>query len=137
VRLVIAGWEASSYCRRTGIAAIPGVEVSDAPDDLSLLDTMRGVDVAVQLRTPTFGESSGVVNQLLALGTPLVVTGEGSFTDLPADATVFVAADCPPADLAAAIERAAGRRLSPDRHRTILADRSPEAFAVRLAPLVA
>ncbi len=137
VRLVIAGWEASSFCRRTGIAAIPGVEVSDAPDDLSLLDTMRGVDVAVQLRTPTFGESSGVVNQLLALGTPLVVTGEGSFTDLPADATAFVAADCPPADLAIAIERAAGRRLSPDRHRTILADRSPEAFAARLAPLVA
>jgi hypothetical protein len=50
---------------------------------------------------------------------------------------VFVVADCPPADLAAAIERAAGRRLSPDRHRTILADRSPEAFAARLAPLVA
>ena len=69
--------------------------------------------------------------------THALCAGEGSFTDLPADATAFVAADCPPADLAIAIERAAGRRLSPDRHRTILADRSPEAFAARLAPLVA
>ncbi|MFM7135581.1 MAG: glycosyltransferase, partial [Planctomycetota bacterium] len=106
VHLVIAGWEARRGCRRLGLAA-DGFEIQDGPDDDALLAAMRSVDVAVQLRSPTFGESSGVVNQLLALGTPLVVTGEGSFAELPADAGTFVAADVPPADLAAAIEAAA------------------------------
>ena len=98
---------------------------------------MAGVDVAVQLRSPTFGESSGVVNQLLAVGTPLVVTGEGSFADLPADVASFVAADCPPADLASAIEAAAARRITAVRHAEILATRSAATFAARLAALVA
>jgi glycosyltransferase involved in cell wall biosynthesis len=126
VQLVIAGWEARRGCRRLGLAAA-GLEILDGPDDAALLAAMRGVDVAVQLRSPTFGESSGVVNQLVALGTPLVVTGEGSFAELPGDAALFVAADCPPADLAAAIETAAARRLTPERHREILAARSAAA----------
>jgi glycosyltransferase involved in cell wall biosynthesis len=135
-RLVIAGWEARRGCRRLGLAA-DGLEILDGPDDDKLLEAMRGVDVAVQLRSPTFGESSGVVNQLLALGTPLVVTGEGSFADLPADIASFVAADCPPADLANAIEVAAARRIPTGRHAEILAARSAAAFAARLAALVA
>lgn len=136
VHLVIAGWEARRGCRRLGLAA-DGLEILDGPDDDALLAAMRGVDVAVQLRSPTFGESSGVVNQLLALGTPLVITGEGSFAALPADVAAFVAADCPPAELAVAIEAAATRRLTPERHREILAARSAAAFATRLAALVA
>jgi glycosyltransferase involved in cell wall biosynthesis len=136
VTLVIAGWEARRGCRRLGLVA-DGLEILDGPDDDALLVAMRSVDVAVQLRSPTFGESSGVVNQLLALGRPLVVTGEGSFTELPAEIASFVAADCPPADLAAAIEAAACRTLSPQRHREILAARSAEAFAARMAEILA
>lgn len=136
-RLVIAGWEASAYCRRTGLAATAGVEVLDAPDDESLLAAMRRVHVAVQLRTPTFGESSGVVNQLLAVGAPLVVTNEGSFAELPADVAAFVPADCSPTALAAAIEAAADRPLNADRLAAILAARSPQAFSDRIAEILA
>lgn len=136
IQLVIAGWEARRGCRRLGLAT-DGVEILDGPDDDALLAAMRSVDVAVQLRSPTFGESSGVVNQLLSLATPLVVTGEGSFTELPPEITSFVAADCPPAELSTAIEAAAERRLTPERHREILASRSAEAFATRLAAILA
>jgi glycosyltransferase involved in cell wall biosynthesis len=136
-RLLIAGWEARTYCRRTGIDAVAGVEVSDAPDDDALAATMQAVDLAVQLRSPTFGESSGVVSQLLAIGTPLVVNDEGSFAELPADVATFVAADCSPADLAAAIESAAGRRIAADRLTAIRAAWSPEAFAARITEILA
>jgi glycosyltransferase involved in cell wall biosynthesis len=135
-RLLIAGWEARTYCRRTGIDAVAGVEVSDAPDDDALAATMHAVDLAVQLRAPTFGESSGVVNQLLAIGTPLVVSDEGSFAELPADVATFVAADCNPAELAAAIEAAAGRRIETARRAMICAARSAEAFAARIAEIL-
>jgi glycosyltransferase involved in cell wall biosynthesis len=135
-RLLIAGWEARSYCRRTGIDAVAGVEVSDAPDDDALAATMHAVDLAVQLRAPTFGESSGVVNQLLAIGTPLVVSDEGSFAELPADVATFVAADCDPAELAAAIEAAAGTRIDAARRVMIRAARSAEAFAARITEIL-
>ncbi len=134
--LLLAGWEARSYCRRTGISSVAGVEVLDAPNDERLFAAMRCVDVAVQLRTPTFGESSGVVHQLLALGTPLVVTNEGSFAELPGDVASFVTADCMPQDLTAAIEIAATRRLSPERHSAIVAAHSSEAFAARIAEIL-
>jgi len=135
-RLVIAGWEARRGCRRLGLAG-RDLEVLDGPDDEALVEAMRGVHVAVQLRSPTFGESSGVVNQLLALGTPLVVTCEGSFAELPAEVACFVAADCSPAHLATAIEEAAARRVDAGRHQEILSARSAEALTVRLAELVA
>jgi glycosyltransferase involved in cell wall biosynthesis len=135
-RLLVAGWEARNYCRRAGLDAVAGVEVLDAPDDDALTAAMRAVDLAVQLRSPTFGESSGVVNQLLAVGTPLVVSDEGSFAELPGDVATFVAADCSPADLAAAIEAAAGRRIHADRMAAIRAARSADAFAARLAGIL-
>jgi len=136
VRLLIAGWEAQAYCRRTGIDRLAGVEIVDAPDDPSLVAAMHGLDVAVQLRTPTFGESSGVVNQLLAVGVPLVVSDEGSFAELPTDAATFVAADCPPAALARGIETAADRPLTTRQREAILTARSPAAFAKRLLEIL-
>jgi len=131
-RLVIAGWDVAAYCRRTGIASLPHVEVHDAPDDARMGELMRSVDVAVQLRDTTHGESSGAVAQLLALGTPLVVTDEGSFTALPHDVATFVGVDCTPDALARAIEAAASRRLAAPALAAILADLSPEAFHRRL-----
>jgi glycosyltransferase involved in cell wall biosynthesis len=136
VRLLIAGWEASRYCRRLGPIGTADLEVIDAPDDGMLAEAMRRVDVAVQLRTPTFGESSGVVCQLLALGTPLVVTGEGSFAELPADAAVLVPAACSTAELARKIEAAAARPIAAERRREIVAVLAQEAFAARIAAIL-
>jgi len=95
------------------------------------------VHVAVQLRETTHGESSAAVAELLAVGLPLVVTGEGSFAELPPEIASFVAADCPPERLAEAIEAAAVRRVAAADLARILADLSPEAFARRFAEIVA
>jgi glycosyltransferase involved in cell wall biosynthesis len=136
-RLVIAGWDVSTYCRRTGIASLPHVEVCDAPDDAGMRDLMAAVDVAVQLRDTTHGESSGAVAQLLAVGTPLVVTNEGSFAELPHELATFVPVDCTPDVLATAIEAAAERRVAAPDLAHVLAGLSPEAFHRRLEAILA
>lgn len=135
-RLVIAGWDARRYCRRTGIAALPCVEVHESPDDARMATLMRETDVAVQLREATHGESSAAVGQLLACGRQLVVTGEGSFAELPRELATFVAADCTPAMLADAIETAAGRSIDDVTLARILASLSPEAFTTRLEAIL-
>jgi len=137
VRLVMAGWNMASYTRRIGIDSLPFVEVHDEPDDEEMRRLMGSVDVAVQLRNPTHGESSAAVAQLLAAGTPLVVTGEGSFVELPARLATFVPAECPPEPLADAIERAASRGIGRRELAAILAPLSAEAFTRRFAEIIA
>ncbi|MFL6194430.1 MAG: glycosyltransferase family 4 protein [Thermoanaerobaculia bacterium] len=44
---------------------------------------MRACDVAVNLRHPTAGETSGTVIRLLGLGKPLLVNDTGSFAEIP------------------------------------------------------
>lgn len=137
VRLVLAGWNMADYARRIGIASLPFVDVHDQPDDDEMRRLMRSVDVAVQLRETTHGESSAAVVELLAGGTPLVVTGEGSFAELPPRLVTFVPADCPPEPLAEAIERAAASRVAGPELAAILAPLSAEAFARRFAEIIA
>jgi len=137
VRLVMAGWRMAQYARRTGLDSLSFVQIHDNPDDDDLRRLMRCVHVAVQLRETTHGESSAAVAELLAVGLPLVVTGEGSFAELPPEIASFVAADCPPERLAEAIEAAAVRRVAAADLARILADLSPEAFARRFAEIVA
>lgn len=47
------------------------------------LDWMRAVDLAVNLRHPTAGETSAAVIRLLGLGKPLVVSDAGAFAEIP------------------------------------------------------
>jgi glycosyltransferase involved in cell wall biosynthesis len=133
VRLTIAGWATARHSRRHGVSALSFVEVHDSPTDEQFAALMREVDVAVQLRVPTHGESSAAVTRLIGLGTPVVVTGEGSFAELPPALATPMPCDCSPADLAAAIERAAGLRPTMGELATAVAPFSPEALATRLA----
>ncbi len=60
-----------------------GVElVGRVPLDSFLLH-MRAVDLAVNLRWPTGGETSGTVMRLLGLGVPTVVSDVGAFAEIP------------------------------------------------------
>jgi len=136
-RLVMAGWNMADYARRIGIDSLPFVEIHDEPDDVGMRRLMRSVDVAVQLRHATHGESSGAVGELLAGGTPVVVTGEGSFAELPPQLVTFVAADCPPEALAQAIERAATTRVGGAELAAALAPLSAAAFTRRFAEIIA
>jgi hypothetical protein len=51
---------------------------------------MAGVDVCVNLRHPTMGETSGSVIRSLSLGKPLVVSEVGWFAELPGDVALQV-----------------------------------------------
>jgi hypothetical protein len=51
---------------------------------------MKGVDIAVNLRHPTMGETSGSVIRAISLGKPLVVSDVGSFSELPDEVALKV-----------------------------------------------
>jgi len=67
---------------------------------------MRACDVAVNLRHPTAGETSGTVIRLLGLGKPLIVNETGSFVEIPDDAAAKVPLDDTEEDLLLAYLRA-------------------------------
>jgi glycosyltransferase involved in cell wall biosynthesis len=54
---------------------------------------MRAVDVAVNLRHPTAGETSGTVIRLLGMGKPLIVNNTGAFAEIPDDGCAKVDLD--------------------------------------------
>ncbi|MFL6018292.1 MAG: glycosyltransferase family 4 protein [Gaiellaceae bacterium] len=54
---------------------------------------LRRVDAAVALRAPTMGETSAVVIRALSVGTPLVVSDVGWFSELPDGVALKVAPD--------------------------------------------
>ena len=62
-------------------------------DEGRLWELMAGVDVSVNLRHPTMGETSGVAIRSLSLGKPLVVSDVGWFSELPDDAALKVPVD--------------------------------------------
>jgi len=80
-----------------------GVDRVGRVDDLGrFLDWMRAVDVAVNLRWPTGGETSGTMIRLLGLGRPLVVTDAGAFAEIPDGCAAKVPPDEREEDLLAA-----------------------------------
>jgi glycosyltransferase involved in cell wall biosynthesis len=56
----------------------------------TFLRYLRAVDVGVNLRYPTWGESSGTLTRLMACGVPTIVTDAGAFAELPGEAVVKV-----------------------------------------------
>jgi glycosyltransferase involved in cell wall biosynthesis len=52
-------------------------------DELALWRHLAACDVVVSLRSPTMGETSGMVVRALSLGKPLVVSDVGWFSELP------------------------------------------------------
>jgi hypothetical protein len=116
--LVIAGYHAAPYAAAHGLEGEPGIELHDNPPMPRLVELMRGVDVALQLRTINTGESSGVVPQLLSLDVPTISTAIGAFAEY-GEAVRDVPIGCSAEDLAAvALEEAAdpARRSAARRH---------------------
>jgi hypothetical protein len=95
---------------------------------------MSHVDCAVQLRHPDHGESSGVVNQLLALEKPVVCMRTGSFIELKG-AVTFVETSVSAKQLAGAIERVV-RSGWPETARRVVASRSPSALEHQIRQLM-
>ncbi|HEY7214543.1 MAG TPA: glycosyltransferase family 4 protein [Thermoanaerobaculia bacterium] len=76
-----------------------GVAVTGRLDLERFLLHMRACDVAVNLRHPTSGETSGTVIRLLGLGKPLVVSDAGAFAEIPDDCCAKVGVDDAEEDL--------------------------------------
>ncbi len=66
-------------------------------------------DICLNLRYPTSGETSGAVLRVMSAGTPVVVSGVGSFAELPPGTCIQVPVDEGEIDgIAHALERLAG-----------------------------
>lgn len=83
--------ELRSAVRSTGRLPLP-----------DLLATMVATDLAVNLRHPTGGETSGTLIRLLGLGRPVVVSDVGSFREVPDGCCAKVALDEAEVDVLAA-----------------------------------
>jgi glycosyltransferase involved in cell wall biosynthesis len=83
-----------------------GVTVTGRLEIDRFLFYMRACDVAVNLRHPTAGETSGTVVRLLGMGKPLIVSETGSFAEIPDNAAAKVPIDDTEEDLLVAYLRA-------------------------------
>ncbi len=83
-----------------------GVTITGRTEIDRFLLYMRACDVAVNLRHPTAGETSGTVIRLLGLGKPLIVNETGSFAEIPDDCCAKVPLDDTEEDLLVAYLRA-------------------------------
>lgn len=130
--LLIAGYDAAAYAAQNGIETLPFVRIEDAPGDRTLLELMRSVDIAVQLRSSNLGESSGAVPQLLASGVPVIVTAVGSFVEY-GDAVQVVPRSITAAELATilltGLQSLEQRRHSVEQY---VATHGPEKFCQQL-----
>ena len=118
-----------------------GVELAGRlPLDRFLLH-MAACDVAVNLRHPTAGESSGALPRLLGLGKPVVVTRAGSFAEIPDGCCAKVAVDEDEEELLLATLRALHddgglRRAMGESARRHVAARTPQASAAAYAAVL-
>ncbi|HEU0246033.1 MAG TPA: glycosyltransferase family 4 protein [Gaiellaceae bacterium] len=76
------GFDLERRLQRLGLGA-GGLVREGWADESRLWALMKGVDIAVNLRHPTMGETSGSVIRAISLGKPLVVSDVGSFSELP------------------------------------------------------
>jgi glycosyltransferase involved in cell wall biosynthesis len=83
------GFDLGRRLQRLGLAD-EGLERLDWVDERRLWGLMAGVDVCVNLRHPTMGETSGSVIRSMSLGKPLVVSDVGWFAELPNEVAVKV-----------------------------------------------
>jgi glycosyltransferase involved in cell wall biosynthesis len=88
---------------------------------------LRAMDVSINLRYPSAGESSGTLARSLAEGRPVIVNNYASWTELPSDVALKVEIDRPQAEqVAQHLLRLAGdaelREAMSERARTYARD---------------
>jgi glycosyltransferase involved in cell wall biosynthesis len=86
------GFDLERRLQRHGLAD-EGLVREGWVDERRLWMLMAGVDICVNLRHPTMGETSGSVIRSLSLGKPLVVSDVGWFSELPGAVALKVPVD--------------------------------------------
>jgi glycosyltransferase involved in cell wall biosynthesis len=109
IHVVIAGRTIADYDPRPSIeAAGMGARTIVAPDvsDADFLGWIAAADVVVDLRYPHRGEVSGTLARAMQIGRATIVSGTGSYLDLPDDVLVRISSGAPdPHELSVAIGR--------------------------------
>ena len=118
VRVVLVGrtsahWDLASILRRSGVGDL--VTVVNDTSDADFLAWLCAFDILVNIRNPHRGETSGSLVRALHAGVPTIVSGVGTYLEVPNDVVVRIAPGAPdPSELATAIDRLAedpARRL--------------------------
>lgn len=90
---------------------LDGVTITGRLELERFLLLMSACDVAVNLRWPTAGETSGTLIRLLGLGKPIVVTNAGAFAEIPDACCAKIEHDATEGEhLAAVLDRLAADR---------------------------
>ena len=118
-----------------------GVEVAGRLGLDRFLLHMAACDVAVNLRHPTAGETSGTLVRLLGLGKPVIVTRAGAFAEIPDGCCAKVALDEEEEELLVAMLRALAddpglRQAMGDNARKHAGAQMPETSAAAYAEMV-
>ena len=86
----IPGYDTEPLVRASGLGARASLHTDVSDEDF--LAWMCAADVAVDLRFPHRGEVSGALSRSMQCGRPTVVSGTGTYLDLPEDVVVSVPA---------------------------------------------
>lgn len=120
----------------------PGVVLVGRTELDGFLRHMLACDVAVNLRHPTAGETSGTLIRLLGIGKPVIVNNTGAFAEIPDDCCAKVDLDDTEEDLLAAYllrlatDEPLRRRLGDNARRHMAAHHSLEGSARGYAEFV-
>jgi len=136
VRLLMAGFGVNGFAAEYA-SDLAGLDVRlfDGPTDIQLIDCMGRVDVAVQLRAKNFGETSGVVSQLLMLGKPTIVSLIGAFEEF-GDAIHALSPEANAVEIGEAILATVMSPPSPEATRRYVEAHTPARFRALLLDLV-
>lgn len=121
---------------------LDGVEATGAVPMDSFIAAMRAVDIAVNLRHPPGGETSGSALRLMGMSTPLIVSDSGSLAEIPDHCCVKITTDFNEEDelLAAMLTLADGEDLRRQMGENVRihteAHHAPRASAEALASAI-
>ena len=96
--------------RIVSLGLSPAVHLRGRLEHDAFLAAIRSVDVCVNLRDPTMGETSAVVTQALQMGTPVIASDVGWYAELPECVLKVPVGDGAAAALAGHISRLANDR---------------------------
>lgn len=127
--LILAGYHAATYARASSLGAEQGIHAIEPQGVDELMALMVSCDVAVQLRRRNLGESSGIIAQLMSVGTPVIATDIGSFREYRGAVWLMPAGSTPEQIATAMMEEAGNRDMRADAVNRLVEERSPAHFS--------
>ncbi|MEP7270875.1 MAG: glycosyltransferase [Acidobacteriota bacterium] len=82
-------WSVAPIIKEMGLS--DKVRITGYTDERDFFRYLKAVDIVVNLRYPTAGETSGTLIRALGLGKPVIVSDHGQFGELPDDTCLKVA----------------------------------------------